>query len=130
MADGFRYCNGIAFTARGEMIVVEKRGLFHVDMNTGEREPVINDLGPGGGDGFCLDIDGNYYVASTSAHCVIVVSATGEEIDRLELAGDGIVTNCCFGGPDLRTLYATESDPGRVVAWDDMPVAGLPLPLW
>jgi len=130
VADQFRFCNGIAFTADGEMIVVEKRGLYRVDPSDGAREPIIEDLGPGGGDGFCLDVEGNFYVASTSAHCVIVVSPEGVEVDRLELEGEGIVTNCCFGGPDRRTLYATEAVPGRVVAWDDLPVPGLPLAFW
>ncbi|MCC6383277.1 MAG: SMP-30/gluconolactonase/LRE family protein [Dehalococcoidia bacterium] len=42
--------------------------------------------------------------------------------------GDYITTNCCFGGPDLRTLYVTLSTKGQLVAFDDWPVAGLRLP--
>lgn len=130
VADKFRFCNGIAFTASGEMVIVEKRGLYRVDPTTGDREPIVADLGPGGGDGFCLDVEGNYYVASTRAHVVLVISPDGRELDRLELEGEGLVTNCCFGGEDGRTLYATEALPGRVVAWDAMPIAGLPLAFW
>jgi sugar lactone lactonase YvrE len=68
-------------------------------------------LGPGGGDGFCLDRDGN-------------------ELDFLAIAGDGVTTNCCFGGTDSRTLFATDAVPGRVVAWASMPTPGLQLTLW
>jgi hypothetical protein len=45
-------------------------------------------------------------------------------------AGDGLTTNCCFGGPDRRTLYSTDALPGNVVAWERMPTPGLPLPMW
>jgi len=41
-----------------------------------------------------------------------------------------VTTNCCFGGPDLTTLFATDAVPGDVVAWEGMPTPGLPLPAW
>ena len=47
--------------------------------------------------------------------------------DRYQLPGDGLVTNCCFGGHDLRTLFVTEGMPGRVVAFEGMPTPGLPV---
>ena len=39
---------------------------------------------------------------------------------------DAMVTNVCFGGPDLRTIYVTLAESGRLVRgrW---PVAGLAL---
>jgi gluconolactonase len=40
---------------------------------------------------------------------------------------DLYVTNLCFGGPDRRTLYATLSQHGRLVAIDGWPVPGLRL---
>jgi gluconolactonase len=129
VADAFQYCNGIAFTPGGELVVVEGRGLQHVAVD-GTREWVIETLGPGGGDGFCLDADGRYYVASTSEHGIRVVEADGTVVDFLAIPGDGLTTNCCFGGPDLRTLYATDALPGTVVAWEGMPTPGLPLPVW
>jgi gluconolactonase len=54
----------------------------------------------------------------------------GTVVDFLEIDGDGLTTNWCFGGPDLRTLYATDAIPGRVVAWEPMPTPGLPLATW
>src|SRR5262249_42059849 len=66
-ADGFQYCNGIAFEPDGTVVVVERRGLQRVRAD-GSREWVIETLGRGGGDGFCLDADGRFYVASTIEH--------------------------------------------------------------
>ena len=105
------------------------RGLQAVGAD-GEREWVIEHLGAGGGDGFCLDVDGRYYVASTSDHGVRVVDPDGTVVDFLPIPGDGLTTNCCFGGDDLRTLYATDALPGRVVAWEGLPTPGLQLPPW
>jgi gluconolactonase len=128
-AEQFQYCNGIAFTPDGVVVVVEGRGLqaLHDD---GTREWVIETLGPGGGDGFCYDIDGRAYVASTSEHGIRVVESDGAVVDFLPIEGDGIVTNCCFGGDDLRTLFATDALASTVVAWEGMPTPGLALPPW
>jgi gluconolactonase len=128
-ADGFHYCNGIAFTPDGTLVVIEQRGLQIVG-DDGTREWVIEELGPGGGDGFCLDADGRYYVASTSDHGVRVIDPDGTEVDFLTIEGDGLTTNCCFGGDDLRTLFATDAIPGRVVVWEGLPTPGLALPPW
>ncbi len=96
----------------------------------GTREWVIETLGPGGGDGFCYDVDGRAYVASTNEHGIRVVEADGTVVDFLPIDGDGINTNCCFGGADLRTLFTTDAIAGTVVAWEGMPTPGLELPTW
>jgi gluconolactonase len=129
VADGFWYCNGIAVEPTGALVVVERTGLLRL-LPDGAREWVIEMLGPGAGDGFCLDSDGRYYVASTLEHGVRVVEPDGTVVDFLEIPGDGLTTNCCFGGDGLRTLFATDALPGRVVAWEGMPTPGLPLPAW
>jgi hypothetical protein len=59
-----------------------------------------------------------------------VVEGDGTIVDRLTIEGDGLTTNCCFGGDDGRTLFATDALPGRVVAWEGMPTPGLALPPW
>lgn len=129
VADGFWYVNGIAFEPDGGLVVIERRGLLRLDASgRGAHEWIIEDLGRGGGDGLCLDVDGRFYVCSTIAHCVLVVDRDGTIVERLEIEGDGLVTNCCFGGDDGRTLFATDALPGRVVAWDRMPTRGLALP--
>jgi len=128
-AEGFSYCNGIAFELDGTVVVIERRGLQRVYPD-GSREWVVPKLGPGGGDGFCLDVDGRFYVASTIEHGVRVVDRDGTILDFLPIEGEGLTTNCCFGGDDLRTLFVTDAVPGDLVAFEGMPTAGLPLPVW
>jgi sugar lactone lactonase YvrE len=127
-ADGFWYCNGIAFDPDGNLVVVERAGLQRLNAD-GSREWVIERLGRGAGDGFCVDREGRYYVASTIEHGVRVVD-DGREVDFLEIEGEGVTTNCCFGGADGRLLFATDAVPGRVVVWENMPTLGLPIHAW
>jgi len=63
---------------------------------------VIETLGTGGRDAFCLDVDGGYYVVSATDHGVWVVDVDGTAIDLLSIEGRGLTINCCFGGDDLR----------------------------
>ncbi len=129
LAGRFAYCNGIALDRDRNIVVVEGRGLqrLHPD---GEKEWIVEAVGPGGADGFCLDADGNFYVAATVDHGVRVLSPDGAELDFLTIEGEGATTNCCFGGADGRTLFATDAVPGRVVAWEGLPTPGLPLSAW
>ena len=128
LGDGFWFCNGIGLEPDGGIVVVERLGLqrLHPD---GGREWVVERLGRGGGDGFCVDVDGRFYVASSIEHGIRVVE-DGREVDFLPIPGDGVTTNCCFGGDDGRTLFATDALPGAVVAWEGMPTPGLPLTPW
>ena len=128
-ADGFAYCNGIAFEPGGAVVVVEGRGLQRVHTD-GSREWVIETLGRGGGDGFCLDADGRFYVASTVEHGIRVVEPDGTIADFWPIEGEGLCTNCCFGGPGLRTLFVADALPGGVVAFEGCPTPGLPLLTW
>lgn len=130
VAEPFWYCNGIAVEPGGTIVIVEQTGLVRLPGGGAEREWVIEELGPGAGDGFCLDQEGRFYVASTVEHGIRVVERNGEVVDFLHIPGDGLTTNCCFGGDDLRTLFATDGLPGRVVAFEGMPTPGLPLLPW
>ena len=94
------------------------------------RQPRVGDRDarPGGGDGFCLDADGRFYVASTIEHGIRVVEPDGTVADFWPDRGQGLCTNCCFGGPDLRTLFVADAIPGSLVAFEGCPTPGLPLP--
>ncbi len=120
LADGFAYCNGIALEPDATVVVVEGNGLMRVGPD-GSKEWVCQLPGTAG-DGFCLDTDGNFYVATTADHGVLIVDSEGGVIEFLAIsegsAGGGIVTNCCFGGEDGRTLFATDGIPGQLVAWE------------
>lgn len=130
-ADSLIFPNGIALDGDGHVVIIEERGLMRL-LPDGTREWIIEALGPGGGDGFCLDVEGNFYVAATTDACVRVVDPSGKLIDELPTPHSEIhqhASNCCFGGPDMRTLYCSEM-PGRVSRWENMPIAGRPLTKW
>ncbi|HEV2310758.1 MAG TPA: SMP-30/gluconolactonase/LRE family protein [Acidimicrobiia bacterium] len=128
VASGFLYCNGIALEPDGTPVVVEAHGLLR--LVDGDRPWIVEELPGGSGDGLCVDADGRLYVANTAAHGVRVLEPDGREVEFLALDGQGVTTNCCFGGADGRTLFATDGLPGHVVAWEGMPTPGLPLHPW
>jgi gluconolactonase len=125
LADGFSYCNGILVEPGGTLVIVEARGLLRLDPADGERSWIVEHLGDNAGDGMCADVDGRLYVCCTRDHAVRVFEPDGTEVDGLDVPGDGLVTNCCFGGDDLRSLFVTEGMPGRVVVFEGMPTPGL-----
>jgi len=92
-ASNFWFCNGIAFTPSGEVVVVERTGLQKVHAD-GTREWVIENLGTGGSDGFCLDAEGRYYACATIEHGVRVVDVDGTVVDFFPIPGKGVTTNC------------------------------------
>lgn len=128
VASGFLYCNGIALEPDGTPVVVEAHGLLR--LVDGDRPWIVEELPGGSGDGLCVDADGRLYVANTAAHGVRVLEPDGREVEFLALDGRGVTTNCCFGGADGRTLFATDGLPGHVVAWEGMPAPGLALHPW
>ncbi len=80
---------------------------------------VLVDFYPGrSGDGMCIDERGNLYVAGglhsrrgsdetlDTRPGIHVIAPSGELLDYLETPKD-TVTNCTFGGADLRSLYIT-----------------------
>lgn len=74
-------------------------------------------------DGIAVDQGGNVYAATTDGDCVEVFDAGGSLVERIDLGGPSWPTNCCFGGPDMSTLFVTTAKGGRVLAVD-RPVAG------
>ncbi|MBI4605414.1 MAG: SMP-30/gluconolactonase/LRE family protein [Planctomycetes bacterium] len=86
---------------------------------TVSKERTVHDFYPGrSGDGMAVDAEGNLYVAAglhrrrgTSETLdtrpgIHVISPEGKLLAFVETPEDTI-TNCKFGGPDLRTLYVT-----------------------
>ena len=131
LVDGLWYPNGIAIDPAGAIVFVENglmgrphHGLVRIGAD-GTLDRFVDQVG----DGFCFDVDGRLYVAG-GIHGVTVLEPDGIVVEVLELPGRGVTTNCCFGGADMRTLYATDAVPGGVWAWEGLPTAGLPLHLW
>jgi gluconolactonase len=116
--------NGIGFLADGTLAWTESFTRRVMKLVDGRPEVIIELPDRHWPDGFCVGSDGRLYVASTYAHCVSVVE-DGAIVDRLP-CGDGMVTNCCFGGPDGTDLYVTESRRGTLWRFS-LGVGGLPL---
>jgi gluconolactonase len=76
-------------------------------------------------DSLAVDAEGNICVATLVTGCITVVAPTGEVL-RQVMVPDGMVTNICFGGADMKTAYVTLSGTGRLgtLPW---PQAGLKL---
>ena len=101
--------NGIAFLADGSLVWTESFSRRVMTLADGRPELVVELPERHAPDGLCVGEDGRLYVATTFAHCVSVVEG-GEIVEKL-VCGDGMVTNCCFGGTDL---YVTESRRGTI----------------
>lgn len=88
------------------------------DGSLANRDTLYNFYPGRSGDGMCIDSEGNLYVAAglhqtrgTSETLdtkpgIHVISPKGELLAYVETP-EGTVTNCTFGGEDLKTLYIT-----------------------
>ena len=114
--------NGIAFLADGTLVWTESFTRRVVALRDGRTEVLVELPERHAPDGMCVGADGKLYVASTFSHAVSVVEG-GQIVDKL-MCGDGMPTNCCFGGTDL---YVTESRRGTIWRFP-LGVTGLPLP--
>jgi gluconolactonase len=71
--------------------------------------------GLGGPDGLAIDSAGNLAVAHIGLGTVWLFSHLGEPLARIRSCAGLATTNLAYGGPDLKTLYITESDSGSVL---------------
>lgn len=124
---GLIFPNGLGVTDDGATLIVAESTtyLLHAFPILGPgrlgspRE--FADLGEGAlPDGLCFDRDGRVLCAGHGAAAVFVFPPEGGTLEERVVLGDKDVTNLCFGGPDMTTLYITESDSGRLVTleWD------------
>lgn len=131
LAEGPRYTNGIAFGPdASQLYVTESFGqrvlIYTVRKGKLGKPREFCRTDPGSPDGICFDTGGLLYVAATVGHEVQIFDANGACVGRLPCGDDSMPTNCCFGGPEGRTLFVTESRSERVLAFD-LDVTGLPL---
>jgi gluconolactonase len=76
-------------------------------------------------DSLAVDAEGHICVATLITGAVSDIWPDGSRVDQYALP-DMMVTNVCFGGPDLRTAFATLSMGGTLVSFQ-WPRPGLPL---
>jgi gluconolactonase len=68
-------------------------------------------------DSLAVDSEGHICVATLITGAVSDIWPDGSRVDQCMLP-DMMVTNVCFGGPDLRTAYATLSMGGTLVSFE------------
>ncbi|WP_432843189.1 SMP-30/gluconolactonase/LRE family protein [Dactylosporangium sp. CA-092794] len=93
--------------------------VFDYDVATGAlagRRPFadVSDL-PGVPDGLTVDASGGVWVAFFGGARVCRFDPTGARTTTVHLPA-GLVTSCCFGGPDLDELYISTSTEGMSAA--------------
>jgi len=54
-------------------------------------------------------------VATIGPGQITVISPNGEKSERISVGNDPLITNICFGGPDMQTAYITLSSTGRLI---------------
>lgn len=122
---GFDYCNGI-FVDGESVLVTDHGGVWRIGFD-GSREWVVQF--EGGVDGLALDVDGRMYVAGSSDG-IVRIFEDAKLVETLRVADRGSITNCTFGGPELRDLYVTDAVAGTVSVFASMPSAGAPVHSW
>jgi len=66
-------------------------------------------------DALAVDGEGDICVATLVTGAVSTITPKGELLEQVKFP-DMMVTNVCFGGPDLRTAFVTLSGTGKLVA--------------
>ena len=116
VVDGVMISNGIGWSPdQATMYYIDtltfRVDRFDYDPDTGEiegRRPFVTfDGSTGGPDGMTVDADGCLWVAMFGGYRVQRFSPEGEPLETVVTPGSPQTTCCCFGGPDLDTLYIT-----------------------
>jgi gluconolactonase len=69
-------------------------------------------------DSLAVEATGNICVGTLDRGGVTVCAPDGGLVEFLAVPGDTHLTNLCFGGPDMRTAYITQSYAGRLLELD------------
>ena len=88
---------------------------LHEDGTTTKVGVFFQSFGNVGSDGLALDEEGNLFICHPSLGSIFVVDTHGVPKARIVSGSKGInLTNCCFGGPENKTLFITDSLEGNV----------------
>jgi sugar lactone lactonase YvrE len=108
--------NGLAWRSPDEFYYIDtptqRVDLVSVTGDEVRRETAFRiDPALGAPDGMAADAEGALWIAMWGGSAVVRFSPSGEILARVELAASQ-VSSCCFGGPDLMTLFVTTSQEG------------------
>lgn len=127
LCGGLRFTNGMALSDDG-------RRLYCNESFDGT---YVHDVGSDGAlsnrrlllakpdcDGLALDVEGNAWITGFASSFIERVRPDGSLLDRLQTPA-GAITQCRFGGPDMRTLYlaTVPADAGQKLAAGDLPAS-------
>ncbi len=100
--------NGMAYSPDNECFyfIDSVPGTLNVFQNGNWRVLFTFDAATGRPDGMTVDTEGTLWIAICDQGRVIGMSPEGEIIEVIDIPCE-IVTNCTFGGKDLRTLFIT-----------------------
>ena len=93
---------------------------LHDDGTTTKGGVFFQSFGKVGPDGLALDEEGSLFVCHPGLGSIFVVDSDGSPKARIVSGTEGVnLTNCCFGGPEGKTLFITDSLEGNVqsVEW-------------
>ncbi|MDG2003449.1 MAG: SMP-30/gluconolactonase/LRE family protein [Novosphingobium sp.] len=99
------------------------RVALHADGTVGKVGTFIQMSGGNGPDGVTIDQDDNLSVCHVGFGVVWLFSKLGEPMLRINSPVGIHTTNIAYGGPDMRSLFITESGSGTILT-APMPVAG------
>jgi len=102
--------NGLTFSPDESRLYIsdtgEPRNMVVFDVNadgaTLSSKRVFAKLSPGVSDGFRCDVEGNVWTSAGDG--IQCFSSEGELLGKI-LIPETRCANCCFGGPDRKTLY-------------------------
>ena len=87
--------------------------VFAFDGSLGNARPFLHGFGRGAPDGSTVDSEGYLWNCRYGGSCIVRVAPNGA-IDRVIEMPTSNITNCTFGGKDLKTLYITTAALGTV----------------
>jgi gluconolactonase len=129
---GLCFPNGVGISPDGRYVYLAEtfrnrilRYEIRADGTMGAREHWADTPIPSGPDGMAVDVDGNVYSAHFHGAGVFVYAPSGERIDHIAVPGNE-TTNCCFGGPGMRTMIVTDVTAQALFTLE-LNVTGLPL---
>jgi len=122
LAENMGTTNGIDVSPDGKTLYVNEsvqRNVWAFTITPDKRladKRLIRQFEDHGFDGMRVDVDGNLYITRFGKGTVVKMTPEGEILKEIEVLG-GRPSNLCFGGPDGRTVYVTEVEHTRLVAF-------------